>query len=53
MSTATRAAVRRPSSICAQKGESAGRIARWQGPDLVLLFSRPEGAGESKPRRLF
>jgi hypothetical protein len=25
----------RPSSICAQKGESAGRIARCQGPDLV------------------
>ena len=36
MSTSARAAVRRPSSICAQKGESAGRIARCQGPDLVL-----------------
>ena len=31
-----RAAVRRPSSICAQNGESAGRIARCEGPDLVL-----------------
>jgi len=36
MFTSTRAAVRRPGSICPQKGESAGRIARCEGPDLLL-----------------
>jgi len=37
MYTSTRAAVRRPSSICSHRGESAGRSARCQGPDLVML----------------
>jgi len=36
MFMSTRAAVGRPSSICPQNGESAGRIARCEGPDLVL-----------------
>ena len=37
MFMSARAAVRRPSSICPQNGESAGRIARCEGPDLVPL----------------